>query len=192
MRTQANEDLERIERDWWCLIDSIPGPIVTLTKTGDIDMVNRHLLEYFGTTIERIRQWETNDLVHPEDLSDLTGLFRRSIESGTPYESEQRLRHRDGVYRWFQARAFPLRAENGQALRWCVLLTDIDERKRAVDALRASERNLQLIIDTLPALAWAARADGFAEFVDQHQCPHFGPLSHRERVRVRGKRRSTS
>lgn len=91
--------------------------------------------------------------------------FARSIELGAPYESEQRLRHRDGAYRWFQARAFPLRGANGRVLRWCVVLTDIDERKRAVDALRASERNLQLIIDTLPALAWTARADGAAEFL---------------------------
>ena len=161
MPTPANEESERTERELWRLIDSIPGPIVTLTKTGDVDRVNRHLLEYFGTTVERIRQWGTNDLVHPEDLPHLIELFTRSIESGTPYESEQRLRRRDGVYRWFQARAFPLRDANGQILRWCVLLTDIDERKRAVDALRASERNLQLIIDTLPALAWAARPRWF-------------------------------
>ena len=170
----AKEELERTERESWRLIDSIPGPIVMLTKTGDVDMVNRHLLEYFGTTIERVRQWGTNDLVHPEDLSRLIELFTRSIESGAPYESEQRLRHRDGVYRWFQASAFPLRDANERVLRWCVLLTDIDERKRSVDALRASERNLQLIIDTLPALAWAARADGSAEFFNGHYLEYIG------------------
>ncbi len=168
MRTPAKEELERAERESWRLIDSIPGPIVMLTKTGDVDMVNRHLLEYFGTTVEKTRQWGTNDLVHPEDLPQLIELFTRSIESGTPYESEQRLRRWDGVYRWFQARAFPLRDANGQVLRWCVQLTDVDDRKRAVDALRASEHNLQLIIDTLPALAWAAHADGSAEFLNRH------------------------
>src|SRR5258705_7985273 len=113
MRTPANEELERTEREWWRLIDSIPGPIVTLTKAGDVDMVNRHLLEYFGTPIERIRQWGANDLVHPEDLPHLRDLFTQSIESGISYESEQRLRGRDGVYRWFQACASPLRDANG-------------------------------------------------------------------------------
>jgi len=170
----AKEELERAERESWRLIDSIPGPIVMLTKTGDVDMVNRHLLEYFGTTVEKTRQWGTNDLVHPEDLPQLIELFKRSIESGTPYESEQRLRRWDGVYRWFQARAFPLRDANGQMLRWCVQLTDVDDRKRAVDALRASERNLQLIIDTLPAVAWAARADGSAEFLNRHYLDYTG------------------
>jgi PAS domain S-box-containing protein len=104
----------------------------------------------------------------------LIELFARSIKSGTPYESEQRLRRWDGVYRWFQARAFPQCDASGQVVRWCLLLTDIDERKRAEDALRASERNLQLIIDTLPALIWSARADGSAEFFSRHYLDYTG------------------
>jgi PAS domain S-box-containing protein len=48
------------------------------------------------------------------------------------------------------------------------VLIDIDERKRAEDALAASERNLQIIIDTIPALAWSARLDGTADFFNQH------------------------
>jgi PAS domain S-box-containing protein len=170
----AKDESERSERESWRLIDSIPGPIVMLTKTGDVDMVNRHLLEYFGTTIEEARQWGTNDLVHPEDLPHLIELFTRSIESGTPYESEHRLRRRDGVYRWFQARAFPLRDANGDIVRWCVLLTDIDDRKRAEDAVRTSERSLKLIIDTIPAVVWSARPDGFADFFSKHYLDYVG------------------
>ena len=103
-----------------------------------------------------------------------TERFARSIESGTPYESEHRLRRSDGVYRWFQSRGFPLRDANGDIVRWCWLLTDIDDRKRAEDALRASERNLKLIIDTIPALAWSARADGSADFFNQHYLDYVG------------------
>lgn len=135
-RATAKDELGRTERESWRVIDSIPGPIVTLTKTGDVDMVNRHLLEYFGTTIDEIRQWATNDLVHPEDLPQLIELTTRSIESGASYENDQRLRRFDGVYCWFQARAFPLPDANGQIVQWCVLLTDIDERKRAEAELR--------------------------------------------------------
>ena len=86
----------------------------------------------------------------------------------------QRFRRSDGVYRWFQNNGFPLRDASGHIVRWCVLLTDIDERKRAEDALRASERNLQLIIDTIPALAWSARPDGTAEFFNQHYLDFMG------------------
>jgi PAS domain S-box-containing protein len=174
MRTPPNAEVERTEHESWRLIDSIPGPIVTLTKKGDVDMVNRRLLEYFGTTIEKARQWGTNDLVHPQDLPQMIELFTRSIGSGTPFESEQRLRRRDGVYRWFQASASPLRDAEGQVVRWCVVLTDIDDRKRAEDGLRTNERNLQLIIDTIPALAWSARPDGSAEFFNRYYLEYTG------------------
>ena len=113
-------------------------------------------------------------MVHPEDLPGEIERFRQSIDSGTPYESEHRLRRSDGAYRWFQSRGFPLRDANGDIVRWCWLLTDIDDRKRAEDALRASERNLKLIIDTLPALAWSARPDGSAEFLNRYYLDYIG------------------
>ena len=114
------------------------------------------------------------DTIHPEDLPHVIDVFTRSIASGSPYEIVQRFRRSDGVYRWFANRGFPVRDTNGDVVRWCVLLTDIDDRKRAEDALRASERNLALIIDTIPALAWSARPDGSAEFFNQHYLNFIG------------------
>ena len=98
----------------------------------------------------------------------------RSIASGTPYEIVQRLRRADGLYRWFQNNGFPLRDSAGRIVRWSVLLTDIDARKRAEDALRASESKLQLTIGTMPALVWSARPDGTAEFFNQHYLDFVG------------------
>ena len=114
------------------------------------------------------------DTIHPEDLPHVIEVFTRSIATGNPYEIVQRFRRSDGIYRWFLNCGLPVRDPSGQIARWCVLLTDIDERKRAEDALRASERNLQLIIDTIPALAWSARTDGSAEFFNRHYLDFIG------------------
>ena len=168
------DESERRERESWRIIDSIPGFIAVLTKTGEVEMVNRYLTEYFGATIEEIRHWGTNGMVHPEDLPDAAERFARSIDSGTPYESEHRLRRSDGVYRWFQSRGSPLRDANGHIVRWCWLLTDIDDRKRADDAVSASERNLNLIINTIPTLAWSARPDGSLDFTNQRWLDYTG------------------
>jgi PAS domain S-box-containing protein len=170
----AKPGVKKSEIEWRLIVDSIPGFVALLTRTGDIETANRHLLEYFGTTIEEIRQWGTNGMVHPEDLPREIERFTQSIQSGTLYESEHRLRRSDGVYRWFQSRGSPLRDANGDVVRWCWLLTDIDDRKRAEDAVRANERNLKLIIDTIPALAWSARADGSADFFNQHYIKYVG------------------
>jgi hypothetical protein len=173
-RRRAEDAQRESERESRLIVDNIPGLVALLAPTGDVEVVNRQLLEYFGQTLEELRHWATNDTIHPEDLPHVIEVFTRSIAAGTPYQIAQRFKRSDGVYRWFENRGFPLRDANGHVARWCVLLTDIDERKRAEDALKRSERELKLIIDTIPALAWSARADGTADFFNQHYLDFVG------------------
>ena len=86
----------------------------------------------------------------------------------------QRLRRSDGVYLWFQNNGFPLRDASGHIVRWCVLLTDIDERKRAEDALRESERESRLIVDSIPGFIAAFTPGGEVEFVNRQILEYFG------------------
>src|SRR5262249_7773117 len=86
--------------------------------------------------------WSTNDTIHPEDRARVIELFAALITSGLPSEWESRIRRFDGVYRWFQARGLPLRDSNGSIVRWFVLLTDIDDRKRAEAELGALKDQL--------------------------------------------------
>jgi PAS domain S-box-containing protein len=167
-RKRAEEALRESERESRLIVDSIPGLVATLTPVGEVEVVNPQLVEYCGQPLEAMKEWGTNGTVHSDDLPRMVPIFTQAIASGEPYDFEARIRRFDGVYRWFQVRGLPLRDTTGRIARWYVLLTDIDERKRAEDGLRASERNLKLIIDTIPALAWSARPDGSAEFFNQH------------------------
>ena len=145
-----------------------------MTPGGEVHFANRQILEYTGQTLEELNGWGTNGTVHPEDLAHVADVFTRSIGSGSPYEIVQRLRRSDGVYRWFQNSGFPLRDASGRILRWCVLLTDIDERKRAEDALRESERESRLIVDSIPGLVAAFTPGGEVEFVNRPILEYFG------------------
>ena len=156
------------------VVESIPGLVGLLTSGGEVQFLNHQILEYTGQTLEELKGWGTNGTVHPEDLSHVIDVFTRSIGSGSPYEIVQRLRRSDGVYRWFQNNGFPLRDTSGQILRWCVLLTDIDERKRAEDALRESERESRLIVDSIPGLVAAFTPGGEVEFVNRQILEYFG------------------
>ena len=170
----ANDTLRESERNARLLVDSIPGLVALLTAGGEVEFVNRQILEYTGRTLQELKHWGTNDTVHPEDLPHVVQAFTRSIESGSPYEISQRLRRSDGVYLWFQNSGFPLRDASGHIIRWCVLLTDIDERKRAEDALRESERESRLIVDSIPGLIAAFTPGGEVEFVNHQVLTYFG------------------
>lgn len=138
-RRRAEEALAANEHNLRLIVDGIPGLVSLLTPTGEVELVNPQLVEYGGRTLEELRLWATSDAIHAEDLPRVVQIFAGSIASGNPHDYEARLRRFDGVYRWFQVRGRPVRDANGRILRWCILLTDIDERKRAEDALKRSE-----------------------------------------------------
>src|SRR5262249_22173730 len=99
-------------------------------------LVNDQLVAYCGQPQDAMRQWGTNGTVHPEDRPRVFEVLGPAIASGQPYEFEARIRRFDGDYRWFQVRGLPLRDTRGEVARWYVLLSDVDDRKRAEVELR--------------------------------------------------------
>ena len=162
------------ELSWRQIVDNIPGLVHTTSATGEVEFISRHTLEYFGKTNEELNDWSRLDIVHPDDLPRVIEAWRRSIETGQLFESEHRNRRADGVYRWFQSRGCPVRNAEGEISAWYWLLTDIEDRKKAEEALQSNERNLGLIINTMPTLAWSARPDGSGEFFNQHYLDYVG------------------
>src|SRR6267143_298737 len=130
-RKLAEEALRSNEQNLRLIVDTIPGLVCTLNAAGEVELLNRQVLEYFGKTSEELKNWATSDAVHPDDLSRVIDTWKRSIESGQPYVLELRQRRADGVYRWFQSRALAARDAEGRIAGWYMLLTDIDDRKRA-------------------------------------------------------------
>src|SRR5258707_1800849 len=131
----AEQALREIERSTRSAIDGIAGLVAIMTPNGEVETVNRQCLEYFGRSLEEQKNWETTDMVHPEDLPHMLELFKRAMASEIPYHFEQRLRRFDGEYRWFDTRCGAVRDDSGRIARWYVLLTDIEDRTRALAQL---------------------------------------------------------
>jgi PAS domain S-box-containing protein len=187
-RKRAEDALRSNEQSLRLVVDSIPGFVCTLSATGEVELLNRQVLEYFGKTSEELKNWATSDAVHPDDLPRVIDAWRHSIESGQPYVLEFRQRRADGVYRWFQSRALPARDTEGCVTGWYMLLTDIDDRKRAEDALRSNEQSLHLIVDSIPGLVSTANAAGEIELVNRQVLEYFGKtteeLAHQRRCPI--------
>jgi PAS domain S-box-containing protein len=143
----AQEALRDSEANARMIVDAVPGLVATLSPSGEVETVNGRLVHYFGQTLEELRNWSTNETIHADDLAHVIEVFATSIKSGTPYEISQRMRRFDGEYRWLENRGFPIRGADGSILRWCVLLTDIEESKRAEDSLYESDQLFKTIFD---------------------------------------------
>ncbi len=151
-RKRVEEGLRATELSWRQIVDNIPGLVATTGAMGEVEFLNRQTLEYFGRTSEELKDWALIDAVHPDDLPRVVEARKQSIEAGEIYDIEHRCRRADGVYRWFQVRGLPVRNAEGPITAWYLLLTDIDDRKKAEEALQLSERNLSLTLNTIPYL----------------------------------------
>ena len=175
-RKRAEEAVRLSEYNFRMIVDSIPGRVDTMTPAGDIEQVSQQLLDLSGRTLEELKEWP--QFVHPDDRTRVTTLTRRAIERGEPYDAELRIRSANGVYRWYHSRGVPLRDDEGNVVRWYCLLTDVEDRKIAEEALRESEHQLNLIIETIPAFVWWAAPDGEIGYVNQRVLDYTGaPLA---------------
>ena len=171
---RAFNEIKKSEAKLRQVIDTIPTLAWCNLPDGPNEFLNKGWHEYTGLSPEESHGWGWQVAFHPEDLPPLMKRWQELLVSGEPGEIEARLRHYDGVYRWFLIRAEPLRDDAGKIVRWYGTSTDIEDRKRAEEALKASEREFGLIINTIPAMAWSARPDGYAEFFNQHYLAYVG------------------
>ena len=132
------EDLKKAEDRIRLIIDTLPTMVWTLRPDGAVDYVNQRWLDYTGLTMQEELE-EPMRVVHPDDLPRVMEKWIADMAAGKPSEDEIRLRRADGKYRWFLVRTAPLRDEHGNVLKWYGVSIDIEDRKQAEEALRASD-----------------------------------------------------
>ena len=126
------------------VVETIPAMTFTASSDGSCTFVNKVWTEYTGLSIEETSGAGWQHAIHPEDLARLSEKWRNSVATGHPFEDEARFRRAaDGEYRWFLVRGVPLRHRRGNIVRWYGTLTDIQDRKRAEEALQLMSRDLQ-------------------------------------------------
>ena len=130
------------------LLQRLPVSAWTLKPDGTPDFVNHVWLEYSGQTLDYVRShpeaWMT--AVHPEDREAASRAFWDGVRSGQGFTMESRsLCAQDGSYRWHLQQAVVLRDAEGKVLKFIGTTTDIDEQKRAEDALGQAQADLARI-----------------------------------------------
>jgi light-regulated signal transduction histidine kinase (bacteriophytochrome) len=98
--------------------------------------------------------------LHVDDREDTIERRNHAFQTGDSYEVAYRLkRARDGVYRWHIGRAAPLRRDDGTIVMWVGTSTDIDDARRAADALKTLNAELEQHVRTRTADLEAANQE---------------------------------
>ena len=171
---KAFADLEKSEHQLREIVNTIPTLAWSARPDGSADFFNRRWLDYTGLSAEQARDWGWKAAIHPDDVNALADYWQSILACGEPGEIEARLRQFDAEYRWFLFRSSRLLDESGKVAKWYGINIDIEDRKRAEKAVRASERDLALIIETIPALVWCAAPGGELTYVNRRILDYTG------------------
>ena len=144
------------------VVETIPAMTFTALSDGSCTFVNKRWTEYTGLSVEQSSGTGWQRAIHPEDLVRHSEKWRISVATGQIFEDEARFRRAaDGEYRWFLVRGVPLRDQHGNIVRWYGTLTDIEDRKRAGEALQRSELYLREGQRLAHTGSWAFNSAGF-------------------------------
>ncbi len=117
------------------MAEAMPQIVWMTRPDGYHEYYNLRWYEFTGLTPEQSIGWGWSLPLHPEDLARSKARWQISVDNAIPYEVEYRFRGADGGYRWFLARANPIRNEKGQVVRWLGTCTDIDDSKQQAEKL---------------------------------------------------------
>ncbi len=144
---QLNRDLAQRNQELDAIVHTAPDIIFSRKSDGSRDYISSRFYEYTGAALDSAVGLGWLEYMHADDRERSLQHWYRCVESGEPYESEYRLRGADGQYRWFRARAVPLREPDGKILKWYGTCSDIHDSKLLEQSIRDSASELERMVD---------------------------------------------
>ena len=144
---QLNRDLAQKNQELDAIVQTAPDIIFSRQADGTRDYISSRFYEYTGAVPGSAIGFGWLEYLHPDDKERSLAEWMRCVQSGETYESEYRIRGEDEQYRWFRARAVPLRAPDGTILKWYGTCSDIHDSKMLEQSIRDSAIELERMVD---------------------------------------------
>jgi len=150
LRKLDQEKLAQREREYRQLVNNLREVIFRTDTRGHLTFLNDRWQEYMGYSAqESLGQHFTHFFYNTSSaLQNYHEVFEKIIGGELPsYETEVRMIKRDGTYFWAKVSTRIAYNEQGEIIGINGSLVDIDQRKKAEFALRASEDRYKFLIE---------------------------------------------
>jgi PAS domain S-box-containing protein len=143
---RLNVELVGKNQELDAIIHTAPDIIFSRKADGSRDYISDRFYDFTGAAPGSANGFGWLDYVHPEDKEKAMADWMLCVESGANYEAEYRIRSRDGSFRWFRARALPIR-DDGKIVKWYGTCSDIQDSKQLEQSIRDNATELEKMVD---------------------------------------------
>jgi PAS domain S-box-containing protein len=143
-----NAELVGRNQELDAIVSTAPDVIFSSQEDGYYDYVSDRFHEYTGGSVQPGHGVNWLEYVHSDDVDRVRTGWTQCVQSGGSFESEYRLRSKQGVYRWFRSRAVPIRDPRGRIVKWYGTCSDIHDSKLLEQSIRDSAAELEKMVDS--------------------------------------------
>ncbi len=148
---KLNAELAQKHQELDAIVQTAPDIIFSRNANGARDYISARFYEYTGAPPESGIGFGWLDYVHSDDKQESLSRWMQCVQSGKSYECDYRLRGADSQYRWFRARAVPVRDPEGNILRWYGTCSDIHDSKLLEQSIRENAVELERMVENRTA-----------------------------------------
>jgi len=148
LQMRENEQRQR------AILDAIPHLIWTSDAQGNLLYVNQRWSAQLSSVLLPSMGTEWMTFVYPDDLPKVRKVWANAKEQSIPLVVEFRLKLKDGAVHWHLGHLDPSKDASGRVTGWFGTATDVNDFRKAVDAVRTSEERFRRLADSAPVLIW--------------------------------------
>ena len=143
LNIQLNRKNEQLD----AILETAPDIIFSSRGDGSRDYLSERFFQYTGGSPESSLGFGWMEYVHPEDREKIKSHWAQCVAAGADYEAEYRIRSVAGEFRWFRARAVPIRTQEGGIARWYGTTSDIHDSKLLEQSIRENTDTLAKLVE---------------------------------------------